>query len=630
MIGRQKALLENLSDENFITVEELSSKLQLSEKTIRKMISEIEVGVENHGAKIEKKRGEGVRLKIIDLGTYQNFCKNQLSLQIPDTSEQRIQYILALFFSTSEFIKIDTLCDELFVSRKTISTDLKSVEQYLSEYNIYLERKPYYGIAIRGFEFSLRLCLSSIFYEFDNSWLQPLYKDFENAKIAKKVLIESTQKLGYTLYETDISNIVLQMQIALYRWKSGNEITMAEVDDDEWIQESDIKVAQMCAESFEHEFGTNLPISEIKYLAIHLSGKKKLLTSEKENVVIDKEINCLVNEMIESVNQVFHLDFSTDFELNTSLRIHMVSLRIRLQYHLKLKNPILKEIKEEYSFAYVVAAQAATVLSEYFNTMVSEDEIGYLAVCFALSLERNKRTKKRNILLICASGEGSSKLFEYRFKESFGSYLNKVESSDVNSLLEKDFTDVDYVFSTVPIPFPIPVPIYEIQYFFDRNNFDRVKWILEDNQPNSIKEYFSEDLFFTDIKGVSRDQVIHEMSDRIKEVREVPDDFEESVLYREKMIQTDFCEQIAIPHPYKPITEETFVAVAILDKPIQWHNWEVQVVFLLSVSKDNKISEFFYNIAPRFMMDEDCINKLIAEKNFSALLEIIEEVEEYR
>lgn len=178
------------------------------------------------------------------------------------------------------------------------------------------------------------------------------------------------------------------------------------------------------------------------------------------------EINQLVNRMLESVKQTYNLDLASDFDLNTSLRLHMVSLRIRLQYRLKMDNPILKEIKEVYSFPYAVAAHASTVLSEYFHTIVPEAEIGYLALCFALSLKRQDRQRyKRNILLVCASGSGSAKLFEYRFREMFGDYLDRVEACDIGSLASWDFSNIDYVFSTVPVKTAIPVPVCQVQYF---------------------------------------------------------------------------------------------------------------------------------------------------------------------
>ena len=628
MDGRLYTLLADFSEENFITVEDLALKLQLSQRTVRSLLNQLEQQLYGKGAVIERERKKGVRLKVKDQELYQEFCRAEMPSRIPDSVEERMEYVLSQLFQTPGYIKIETLCDQMFVSRKTISIDLKGVEKFLNSHHISLERKPYHGLKMDGTEFAFRLALSAIFYEMRDVWFRKIYEAFEEAEGIRKLILENIRKLGYTIYETDISNIVLQIQIALYRWKMGFEITMKEVDSREWLLESDIKVAQMCSLDLEQALGICLPVPEIKYLAIHLSGKKKLLASKKGNVVIDMEINRLVNEMLENVYQAFQLDFKSDFELSTSLRQHMVSLRIRLQYHLKLENPMLKEIKEVYSFPYAVAAQAATVLSEYFHVMVSEDEIGYLALCFALSLERNKKKKKRNILLVCASGEGSARLFEYRFKELFEGYLNKVETCDVGSLPDKDFHDVDYVFSTVPIAFPVPVPIYQVQYFFDRHNIKQVKWILEDNPPDSIKKYFSKDLFFTGVKGEKREEVIHALCKRIGTVRNMPEEFEESVLYREKIMQTDFCGQIAIPHPYKPLTEETFVCVAILDKPIRWYLCDVQVVFLLSVSTKKENLEAFYRTTPLFMMDESCMKRLIRDKSYETLMDIIDRAED--
>ncbi|WP_333646164.1 BglG family transcription antiterminator [Lacrimispora sp.] len=627
MDGRLGTLLANLSEDEFITIGELALKLQLSQRTIRSLLSQLEQMLCGNGASIGRQRNKGVCLHITGRELYQEFCRKETPSSIPDSGEQRMEYVLALLFQTPDYIKTETLCDQLFVSRKTISIDLKSVEKFLNRHHISLERKPYYGLKMKGTEFAFRLCLSAIFYELRDVWFGKIYETFVDFEIIRKQVLDSIHKRGYTIYETDISNIVLQIQIALYRWNMGCKITMEEVDSKEWLQEGDIQVAQMCSLGLEHALGICFPVPEVKYIAIHLSGKKKLLAGENGNVVIDMEINQLVNEMLENVYQVFQLDFKSDFDLNTSLRQHMVSLRIRLQYHLKLENPMLKEIKEVYSFPYAVAAQAATVLSEYFHVIVSEDEIGYLALCFALSLERNKKKKKRNILLVCASGQGSARLFEYRFKELFEGYLNKVEICDIGSLPDKDFHDVDYVFSTVPITVPVPVPIYQVQYFFDRHNIRQVKRVLEDNQPDTIKQYFSEDLFFVDVEGDSREEVIREMCRRIGMVRQIPEEFEGSVLYRETIMQTDFCGQIAIPHPYKPLTDETFVCVAILNKPVRWYLCDVQVVFLLSISTQKENLEAFYMTAPQFMMDESCIRRLIRDKRYEILMDIIDTVE---
>ena len=625
MDGRLDTLLSVLSEETYLDVESIAKKLQISERTVRMQVSQLKELLEQNGAGIERRRNLGLRIQVKERDTYQAFMKGKTSPVYPQTGRQRVEYIIALFFSSSAYIKAEELCERMCRSRKTLSLDLKTVEQYLNRYHLELERKPYYGLRMCGNEFARRICLCAVFYEFRDQWIQEIQKNLKSSELVRSVILDSVKQCGYTIYEMDIPNIVLQIQIAIYRQEQGFFIRMEEITDSGFLQESDIRAARLCAEGLQNSLNITIPIPEVKYIAIQLSGKKRVLEGDKSNLVIDMEINQLVNRMLERVQEAFSVDLSSDFDLNTMLRQHMVSLRIRLQYGLRMDNPILQEIKANYSFPYAVAAHASTVLSEYFHTIVPEEEIGYLALCFALSLKRQDQGRRRhNILLVCASGAGSAKLFEYRFREVFGEYLDKVETCDIASLSQKDFSYVDYVFSTIPVPVPIPVPVYEVQYFFERHNVAEVERILKHDGHTGIETYFDKTLFFTDIKGDTREQILHELCKKIGEVRRIPADFERAVLERENLMQTDLCRHIAIPHPYRPMTETTFVCVGILEKPVLWHHYEVQIVFLLSVSLQKEESlEKFYRVAPRFMMDEARMEHLIQTKSYETLLELI-------
>lgn len=623
---RIELLLSNLSENTYISLGQLSEKLSLSERSIRSLLNQLDEVLKDQGAVIERSRGRGVRLNVENREQYQSFAKDRQLLEIPEDSEQRGIFIISRLFENSGYMKADELCAQMFISRKTFSQSLKQAETYLKKHHLVIERKPYYGIRIKGSEFSIRLCLSALLYEYNKRWFKQIISKFQSSDEIREAVLTSLKQCGYTVYEMDIPNMVLQIQIALYRAEKNSFIKDEEIEREELLKENDIRIAQTCGVCLEKMFHINLPIPEIKYLAIQFLGKKKTVISEKNGFFIDMEINQLVNRMLESVNQIFQLDFRTDFDLNTSLRQHMVSLRIRLQYGLRLDNPLLKEIKEEYTFPYAIAAQASTVLSEHFHTIVPDEEIGYIALCFALSIQRkNHEKKKRNILLVCASGQGSAKLFQYRFMKIFGEYLNKVEICDIGNLKQKDFGKIDYVFSTVPLKEALPVPVCQVQYFFDKHNTSEIKRILNDE--NEVQNYFDPALFFTGIKGETREEVIHEICEKIGKIKEIPDDFEACVLKRENLMQTDFCGQVAIPHPYKPITKDTFVCTAILDKPIKWCLHEIQIVFLLSISTQKENLEKFYSISSGFMMDERCISRLIREKTYDALSDIIYETE---
>lgn len=629
MDSRLDTLLFALSEESFVTLDKLANVLKVSSRTIRTLLRQLEEELDTKGAGIERKRNLGLRLVVKDRKLFQEYLMGKSVAGLPETGDQRVDFLLARFLIESDsYQKIDALCDLLYVSRKTLSGDIKKVEQYLNKYRLQLLRKPHYGLKLAGSEMDIRRCLNRLFQKQDQRWLQEIMDAFRDMEEMKELLIKSTYQCGYTIYEMDLYNILLQIQIALYRLEKGFEVTLDEIGHNELLRENDICVAQVFSGELEAHFGIPISVGEISYIAIQLMGKKKT-TENGGTMIIDAEINQLVNEMLESVYLAFCLDLRSDFDLNTLLRRHMVSLRIRLQYQLKLENPILEEIKEIYGFPYAIAAHASTVLAEHFATTVPEEEIGYLALCFALSLKRKEERKyKRNILLICGSGAGSAKLFEYRFREMFGEYLEEIKTGDVNLLRSVDFSRFDYVFSTVPILQPLPIPVCQVKYFFDRHNVDEVEKILKRERTDGIGRYFERRLFFTDVSGEDREEILKAICCKIAEVKELPCEFEDFVLKRESLMQTDFFPYVAIPHPYKPITEETFVSVTILEKPILWHAYEVQMVLLFSVSNKKENLEQLYNTLSKLMSKEKDIKELVQKKDYDYLMDIIRKAEE--
>ncbi len=622
-------LMNLLDDGKYHTLNQLAGEMRISEKTLRKLTKELDEILKENGALLNKKYGQGICLKIENDEAFEGFIQTDSKDTFPVISQQRINSLAYDLLDTDGYVKIDDLADRYFVSRKTISSDLKNVEGLFRRYNLEIERRPHYGMKSAGREFDIRLLLSHLIQSEDSGFQSKLRQRFVSSEIVRDCIEQTVLKCGYTLYESEMSTTVLQIQIMIDRAEHGHPTALSELDRGPYLlEEEDIRVAEQTAIKIQEVLNTEISRSEIKYLAVHMSGKKKIMGSAQSGVMIDMEINKLVNQMLESVERNFQLDLHSDFDLQTNLRQHLVPLRVRLLYHLHLRNPMLREIKENYSFPYAVAAQASTVLSEYFSVVVEEDEIGYLALCFALSIERQKYTRRKSsILLVCASGVGTSKLFEYRFKETFGDYLASVETTDLNQLHHVDLSRFDFIFTTVPVDLDTVIPICQIQYFFDERNIRTVRQLLEENESESIRKYFRPDLFFTEVEGENRTEVLKNICGLIARNYDIPDAFEKSVLEREEIMQTDLCDGVAIPHPYQPMTETTFVATAILKKPVQWQTHEVQIVFLLSISKSKEDLASFYHTAPTFMMDRQLMKGLAQEKSYRRLIQIIEDTE---
>ncbi|ELV05908.1 HTH domain-containing protein [Brachyspira hampsonii] len=149
-----KEILSLLSTDSYITAEALSKQLNVSEKTIRTKIREINYELQKLNINIESKPRYGYKL-VCD--NYDNFKSIDFLSNINNDIDYRIRIIFKyLLEMNSEYIKTDDICDSLDVSKTTLTNIFKIMEYNLKYYNLTLERRPNYGIRLIGNEFDIR------------------------------------------------------------------------------------------------------------------------------------------------------------------------------------------------------------------------------------------------------------------------------------------------------------------------------------------------------------------------------------------------------------------------------------------------------------------------------------------
>ena len=111
------------------------------------------------------------------------------------------------------------------------------------------------------------------------------------------------------------------------------------------------------------------------------------------------------------------------------------------------------------------------------------------------------------------------------------------------------------------------------------------------------------------------------MVEKIRAVHAIPDGFMESVLKRESAANTAFGNEVAFPHPDTPLTEETFVCAAVLDKPIEWAPDRFVRLILLASIEDapRKYLQPLYGYLANIMGSGEGVKSVIRKKTFKAL-----------
>lgn len=630
MLGaKERAMLLVLSETEYCTSETLAKALGVSSKTARTLVKPLREKLQNNGADIEARTRCGYRLVVHDRERYRQFATQtqRPAHFIPSNSEERVHYILVCLLSQVDWIKVDALSEELYVSTYTISGDLRHVEDLLAGYRLTICRRPNYGIRVEGTELDLRNCIAHVLGKY-NTMMPDGGAGYEKmAQSISRVLIETVQLYDLHFSEISYRNLINTVFAMLHRLLQHHTIVLPADGRSQKLNERTRAAAAHFAKELARAFSVELPAEEVDFLALNIAGKCNFYTegSEDENVVVAPEILALVDEMLESVYESFKLDYSGNFLLRMNLGQHLVAMDIRLHYGMPVENPMLSEAQQNYPLAYALAEQAVIPLAKHYQMPISDDEIGYLAYIFQLTLEQEKDgCPKKNILVVCSSGVATSRLVAYRFEEEFKKYLDHIYVREYMRLNDFDFSKVDYIFTTVPLHQKVNVPVIRLEDFFSQSSLRKMHGVLEDNTLEFLSAYYSRELFFPHVEGRTKEEAIFNLCSLINEVQPLPQGFYTAVLRREELARTDLCPLVAFPHAYKILSKETFVAVGILDKPILWAKNEVQVLLLVSIADTAppELQKFYLTISA-FMQDTARVKSLLRYRDFSWFMQLL-------
>ncbi len=627
-----------------ITPIEVANHLGVSVRTVRTYTKQTNAAMEGF-ARIDLTRGEGFNLVVEDGKAFTAWARGPVEMRsddLPQTPRERVEYIINDLIFRNDWITLDELAQILYVSRSAVSSDIKAVEKRLQPFELSIEKRPHYGIRLAGSEPARRACLVHIIMEtFKRS------PDESGAVIEARPswdvgnLVDSVSDVvdgvldeepGFRINSLVYKNLIVHIAVAILRTREGCSTLFAPQELEAIMRSGEFAIARRIASRLESLMDVSLKDDEIAYISIHLSGKRVIDAipgSTPSSTVITDEVWDVVSDMLDQVWSVFRFDFRGDLELRMNLARHIPPLIVRLCCNMTLENPMMHDIKARYPLAYAMARDASAVLGVQYHTKVSDDEIGYIALAFALALERHVGSiEKKRILVVCASGAGSSHLLEFQIRKQFGDYIESLHTCDVLQLPTFDFSSIDYVFTTVPLPIDPPVPVREIKYFLDDDAVRSVKRLLGSTERDGemVLNYFSRDLFFTDVPGKTKDEVLSYLTSEVCACRNVSESFAELVRKREEVVSTAFGNDVAIPHPLEASGDETFVCVGLLRQPVEWDDagQTVQAVFLSSFTDHDGVEvQKLYSVLASMLISRRAVARLLEDRSWETLAALI-------
>lgn len=494
-----KILMKLLKFNQPIRIKDLSKEFNVSPRMIKYDLDHIKDWLAKYELQILSQTNKGLwiepdedKKKIV----IKELIGNESWNRIPDQNF-RIKKIVMTMLQKDDYTTAASLSEILEVSRNTILSDMNLVEEFVSPWEIRLERKKRIGYRLFGEELHLRLLIENlILSNMSNYEIYQIMSSISNKeernytiysidgtllsvfRIAEEKLSElyhpSVIKI---LHQSDILTLLIRITISVTRLNQGKTIKSYRVLKDNQYTDD---VSRFILNFMKSVFKTvDLPILEDEFL--YLSGE----------FANGRRIDLLnaTQKIIEEVSHKAGIDFKRDTKLFSNLYAHL-SLRFqRGLFNMTESNPFAEEIKQNYADLFESVSLACEKYLGMDKIVNKNEFISFITLHFLTSLENTFNKKERvRAVYVCATGKGVARLIKSRVEKEIHdidivAYCSIMEVEEICNKRE-----VDLIISVFPIKSRIPVIVMEA--IPTKKDIDTIKekvYEILENRPKSIQ-----------------------------------------------------------------------------------------------------------------------------------------------
>lgn len=627
MITKKHAIIvKYLSNKDgYTTSNELATLLDVSTKTIKRYILDINDYLKKHDVEISSSRGIGYKLNGSKSSIFNvvKEAKKYINGFIEDDSdESRISTAICMLINNT-YVSIDEIAENLNLSIGATNKLTTKIKESIKKYDLTIKSKPYHGSYIFGEEINLRQLITDYAIKSDGRNKIKVYLDNiseQDIRNIENTLGDHLRKQDVIISDKDFNLLVSKIIVSIFRSKSGYSEGIKSLDTGYRLH--NYVLIKELMEDLSKKIKFSLIEDEILYIS-NYSGVVANSYKDSANKSSEIElINKLIDESLKDILLISGRDYSQDIDFMNAISEHIKRFINRSKANIISKNPLLSQIKSKFPIEFNLAIFLANKIENELNAKLNEDELGYIAIHFAAANERNKKNTSKKICIVCHYGIGTGQLLSEKLKHSI-SDLNVVGVYPARYLDMATNQDVDLIVSTVDIC-DSEKPVIYIDNIFDDDVVENINKALYEKEERRkiISTMFDEEAFFT-IKGEDKQEVMLNLCNKLKEKGFIEEYSIKSILDRENISSTEIGNLVAIPHTIVEDDKKSIIGVAVLENPIIWDKQEVQLVFMVFFNPKEKHNFSIFKYLYNFIKDEGGVRGIIKICDFKKLMTLI-------
>ncbi len=627
---RQRKLLLYLQNQNhYVTGHELAIYLQISSRTVRSDITDMNQKLSGSGILIISQPSLGYTLSTDDESKLMELSLASSSFL---TREDRVRHMVFRLCLSDVPVSLDDLEDEMFVSRTTLEHDLTELRRkyVLTEPYIQFTRSRN-RIYFNNNERKRRKLLNLLFSENwnynsrGNSYYQYQYLDKNVVNLIMDEIQLYVRK--YHIMMEDINMVITNLAIAIayYRIRSGHLLPTDTGDCnnpfdpsklDPQRQDSYETVVAMVNDllsSLEQELDCHFPETERYPLYAHVSYSivpdMEMIAQSSITQHIPSQTIRFANRYITRIQEIFHIDFSDNQDFYITLTEYLRYLGYP-EYHLSVPDNYPDASYHQLMIEYEIAFLIQDLASEYLGNYLNDKELLHLAFCISGALEYQKRTNpKLRTVIMCHMNLTISWYLKQKILNVFNDYIDLVALLPVYSKSGYDFSNTDLIITTVnkTITKDYPVETLVISPYFSKDDRSQIEKHIFHSQINQLyspslqplSTLFAKAFWHEEMVAEDALSVFEQLSGDFMEAGYVGPEYLQELLRREAIMSFVNTPGIAVIYSLAPSTR-TCLSVGILAHRIRWNGQKIRVVLMAAMEPEHRslifklINELYY------------------------------------
>ena len=437
--------------ENEKKLSKIAELLNLTERSVRYKIDEIneEIG----SKKIEIKKREF--FSSLNKDDMDKLFENIESRNYIYSKKEREELIILYTLMKKDKFLLKEVAEKLGTSKSTIRNDLKNLKKILLDYNIKLlqddKLKYYFAYSEEDYRYFIAIYLykyvsfdkkyDKIFFDDISYFRKVIYKEIKEEYMSEIESVSKRIKKAELDFMDETLNILIILMVVSHKRERKN--SNLNIENSEILEK---RQEYLQLKNFFSDYTNINLLFFTDYLFRITRDEKDVFVKFKNWLDISIAIIKIVRMFeIESKVDLKNIDVFLD-----EIFYYIKPLIFRTKRKIKLKNSILKDVKDLYPTIFNFLKKNFYYLEEVINEKVSDEEIAYLVPFFHKALQNNNKINKKAIL-VTTYKENIALFLKEDIETEFLIDIDKILTLKSFEQIEKDLDDYDYILTTFSV-----------------------------------------------------------------------------------------------------------------------------------------------------------------------------------